>query len=100
VEGWDTVSLVASADRPVRVSVQLRDGRSSEDIRWRASFYADREPRSISIPFGRFISTVPMETRALRVEEMDAFLIVVDLVNSAPGTDGELRLESIQLERR
>ena len=100
VEGWDTVSLVASADRPVRVSVQLRDGRSSEDIRWRASFYADREPRSITIPFGRFISTVPMETRTLRVEDMDAFLIGGDLVNSAPGTNGELRLESIQLERR
>ena len=32
----NTVSLIVRADRPLRVSVQFRDGTSSEDIRWRA----------------------------------------------------------------
>tara|TARA_B100001123_G_scaffold446424_2_gene600858 strand:- start:11717 stop:13444 length:1728 start_codon:yes stop_codon:yes gene_type:complete len=99
-QGLNAVSLIASADRPVRVSVQLRDGRGAEDVRWRASFYADQEPHSVTIPFSRFTSTIPMETETLRIEEMDTFLIVADLVNASPGTDGELRLEDVQLERR
>ena len=94
------MSLIASADRPLRVSVQFRDGTSSEDIRWRASFYADREPRTVTIPFSRFTSTVPMATETLRIEEMDTFLIVADLVNASPGMDGELRIAGVQLETR
>lgn len=99
-QALNTVSLIASADRPLRVSVQFRDGTSSEDIRWRASFYADREPRTVTIPFSRFTSTVPMATETLRIEEMDTFLIVADLVNASPGMDGELRIEGVQLETR
>ncbi len=98
--GVNVVSLIASADRPLRVSVQLRDANGSEDVRWMASFYADGTPRSITIPFTRFKSTIPTEADTLQIEDIEAFLIVADLVNSAPGTSGELTLEGVQLERR
>ena len=98
--GSNSVSLIASADRPLRVSVQLRDASRSEDVRWTASFYADGTPRNITIPFSRFKSTIPTEAKTLRIEDIDTFLIVADLVNSTPGTSGELTLKSVQLERR
>jgi len=98
--GFNAVSLVASADRPVRVSVQLRDESGSEDIRWIASFYADETSRSIVIPFSRFKSTIPTEADTLQIENIDTFLVVADLVNTTPGTGRELTLEGVQLERR
>lgn len=98
--GFNAVSLIASADRPSRVSVQLRDESDSGDIRWTASFYADGTTRNIIIPFSRFKSTIPTEADALKIEDIDTFLIVADLVNATPGTGGELTLEGVQLERR
>ena len=98
--GFNAVSLIASADRPLRVSVQLRDLSGPEEVRWKASFYADATPRSITIPFSRFKSTIPVEVDTLQLDDIDTFLIVADLVNGTPGTSRELRLENVRLERR
>ena len=83
--------------RPMRVSAQLRFARDG-DRRWRRSFYVDTVEREVRIPMSRLRPAdgpgpLPPITRA------SSLLLVVDLTNAAPGSEGSLVISALQFVR-
>jgi hypothetical protein len=94
--GIDRVELTAQASQPMRVSVQVRlpgDG----GRRWRRSIYVDQTPRSLVIPLQDFEPVDMRTTRRPIVTPIQSLLVVVDTVNTAPGTSGTLWLSNVAL---
>jgi hypothetical protein len=80
----------------MRVSVQVRlpgDG----GRRWRRSIYVDQTPRSLVIPLQDFEPVDVRTTRRPIVTPIQSLLVVVDTVNTAPGTSGTLWLSNVAL---
>ena len=85
--------LQLRADRPMRISLQLRrpDGR-----RWRDSIYVDDSARDLVVPLAR-LASVDGRSGAAVATEMNSLLLVVDLVNAVPGASGKLTIERVAL---
>jgi hypothetical protein len=99
VAGFAGVSFTARASRPMRVSVQLRTTAEQGSERWRRSVYLDVTDRTVVLPFSEFrpvraglAATPPLDTVA-------TVLFVIDTMNTALGTNGELWLDDVSLIR-
>lgn len=99
--GVGAVRLEVEASRPLRASLQLRRPRDrGPDARWRRSFYAGPEPRTVRAPIEEFApawSEVPAEPE---LGAVDSLLIVVDTVNAMPGAGGVLTVRELRVEPR
>jgi len=84
------VDLRLAADRPGRVSVQLRDGSGR---RWARSYYVDPEGSQLRVPV-ESLRPVGGGEGAPDPSKMTSLLLVVDLTNAAPGRSGRLRVLS------
>jgi hypothetical protein len=95
---FDSVVVQASADRPMRVWVQLRvpggDGR-----RWGRSVYLDADPRAIRVPFTAMLPLDPAGESQPPLAEVTALLVVVDTVHAVPGSAGRLTITALDLAR-
>jgi len=87
------IRLQLRADRPMRISLQLRrpDGQ-----RWRDSIYVDDTARDVVIPLDR-LASVDGRIEAAVATEMNSLLLVADLVNAVPGASGKLTIERVSL---
>lgn len=96
--GFDHVSFRASADQPLRLSLQIRASHGT--ARWRRSFYIDRSPEDVRIPISD-MSGVGSEGGhgPPNLSTIEALLVVVDLTNNRPTASGRLTIESPMLER-
>jgi hypothetical protein len=90
------ILLRARADRPTRVSVQLRLGDSREDLRWRTSVYVDSQPREILIPIDD-MRGVTKQVGEKRRADADSALIVIDRTNAASGATGVVWIDAMLL---
>jgi hypothetical protein len=94
----EVLTFLGRADRPARVSVQLRFDRDA-NARWGRSVYLDQEPRRISVDLATLhASGSPAPRPAL--DRATSLLLVVDLVNALPGAKGSFSIERIALARR
>jgi hypothetical protein len=88
------LAFSASAERPMRLSVQLRF--PAEGERWVKSVYLDRHPRDLILrtsdlsPAERADSQLPDLTRA------GSLLFVVDLTNAKPGARGGFQISGLR----
>lgn len=84
------------ADRPMRVSVQLRY--PPDDRRWISSVYLDGTTRTVFVPVSEM---APAERDGARPPEGPArsLLFVVDLVNTTPGASGGVTIEGVRVAR-
>ena len=86
----DRLVFTARADRPMRLSVQLRAS-GGEGERWHRTVYLDRTPRTIDLPFSDF-RPIGTTTSALPVlSKVDAILFVIDTTNTKIGSNGQIR---------
>lgn len=95
---FDRLIVRASADRPMRVWIQLRMPRDG-GIRWGTSVYLDETPRQVTLPFAGFL---PLDLGAgLRVTpaEVTALLVVADSAHARPGDSGAVTLDELWLAR-
>ena len=94
------VTFMARADRPMRVSVQLRvpDGRGGSE-RWQRSVYVDETPREITVFFDETTPVGTTVTRRPALDQVQSLLFVIDTVNTPPGTAGRLFLDAVRYER-
>jgi hypothetical protein len=96
LETCDRLQFRASADMPMRVSVQLRAPVPPGGARWQRSVYLDAEPRDITV----FLDDVrPVESGAgwhLDLAKADSLLFVIDTTNTRPGTSGHVRIEGVR----
>jgi hypothetical protein len=98
--GFARLAFDAQADRPLRLSVQLRQPVGEHDAhRWRRSIYLDPTPRTVTIPFLEFR---PVESGAAEKPALggvQSLMFVVDSEHSRPGDTGRVRLHRLRFER-
>jgi hypothetical protein len=98
--GVDRIEFTGRADRPMRVSLQVRMPAHLGGQRWRRSVFLDRTPRAISVPLQDFDPADAPTSRRPIVARLDAVLIVVDTLNSHTGTSGTIWLEQVSVRSR
>ena len=88
------VRLSVATDKPMRLSLQLRDN-EGKDSRWRSSFFVDTELREINIPLAEFSAVTDKLPEAVPVNAIDDLLVVVDRVNAMPGSSGSIQIGTL-----
>ena len=85
------LAFTAHADRPMRLSVQLRTGVSGmPEERWQRSVYLDTADRDEAIDFDDFTPVGDPRTSRPALNEIRYVLFVVDTTNTKPGTAGQV----------
>jgi hypothetical protein len=90
--------LRGRATRPLRLSVQVRASAEQADLRWRRSVYLDETTRTADVPVDLMAPVrraVPERERP-RANEL---LLVIDRVNTTPGSTGTIWIEGLELRR-
>lgn len=95
--GIDRIQFTARADRPMRLSVQVRTPDDRGGQRWRRSVYLDATPRTIVVPLEQFDPADVPTTRRPVVARLQSLLFVVDTLNSLTGTSGTIWVSAVAL---
>lgn len=82
----------------MRLSVQLRVPDGPERGRWHRSVYLSPLPSQVSIPIREMTPVDVSPGVPLARDRVDSLLLVVDTVNTAPGTAGEVWLSALRVE--
>jgi hypothetical protein len=96
VQAFDRLSFTARAERPMRLSLQIRDTTAD---RWQRSLYVDTTSRDRTVmfsdvrPVGVTHAARPMST------DFRSILFVVDTTNTKPGSSGRIWISNVRLER-
>jgi hypothetical protein len=93
------IVFTGSADRPLRISVQLRAPSPGDDQRWWRSIYLDTNAREVVVPLDDLRPVGPRAVSALDRARIDTMLFVVDSTNARPGMSATIRLDDIRVER-
>jgi hypothetical protein len=94
--GIDRVTFAARADRPMRVSLQVKLPRGNA-VRWRRSVYLDRTERTITVGLPEFEPADVVTTSRPNVTPLQSVLFVVDTLNSATGSSGTFWISRVAL---
>jgi hypothetical protein len=89
----------AAADRPMRLSVQVRLLDGGVERRWQRSVYLDPDPREITISFADMRAAGTGAREAFLPDRIQSLLFVVDTVNARPGDGGAVWVEGLRTER-
>jgi hypothetical protein len=96
--GPDTVGIAfrGAADRPMRISVQVRVPDAGDGARWQRSVYLDQQPRDVTVELN---DMRPAGNRGPgpRVAEVRSLLFVVDTINTRPGSAGSFTLRDVRV---
>jgi hypothetical protein len=96
---FDRVTLSGRARQPMRVSLQLRVGAGESAGRWRRSVYLDETPRTVQLPFSSFLPVQNGLPATAPLGAVTSLLLVVDTLNTAPGSNGEFWIDEISFAR-
>lgn len=99
VSGYDRLLFTARADRPMRLSVQLRVPSAGDGERWQRSVYLDSSPRRIAIFFDEMTPRGATTQRRPVLANVRDVLFVVDTVNTRPGTSGQVWIDDVRYGR-
>lgn len=96
IETDSQLRFTARADRPMRVSVQLRSPGPAGGDRWQRSVYLDDTPRDVIVALTdmRPVAGVPLEDR---LSQVDSLLFVVDAVHTRLGRGGKVWIRDLEL---
>jgi hypothetical protein len=86
---FNQIDLSLAADRPMRVSVQVR---RASGQRWGRSFYVDAGGSSVRAPLARLKPITAAPGSVISGADVTSILLVVDLTNASPGRSGTLRV--------
>lgn len=96
----DRLSFTLRADRPMRISVQLRTGANrSPEERWRRSVFVDTVDRDRTVFFDEFTSVGVARSARPLLAEIHSVLFVIDTANTRAGSSGQLRVKRVALQR-
>jgi hypothetical protein len=99
VADYDRLTFTARADRPMRMSVQLRTLDAGRALRrWQRSVYIDTVDRYHTVDFDDLVPSEGSEAATPPLEEVTQILFVVDTTNTKPGSSGRFWLKSAALE--
>jgi len=87
------IEMAVGADRPSRISVQLRD---KPGHRWGSSAYVSETARDIALPLSAFH---PIADAPAQPTDLSSVLVVVDLTNASPGRTGTIKIDGAAVVR-
>jgi hypothetical protein len=90
------LAFVGRADRPMRISVQVRTSAGGEGPRWQRSVYLDETPRDVLVAFSDMNPVAPGGAGPVSVRDLRALRFVVDTVNTTPGSSGQVTFDHIR----
>jgi len=97
---YDRVTFSARADRPIRISVQLRTERPGvADERWHRSVYIDQTRRTHTVYFNDLTPLGRVPSRTPPVGDMPYVLFVIDATNAEAGSSGQFWISDVALQR-
>ncbi len=100
IQGTDRLAFTAHADRPMRVSVQLRTGQSAgPEERWQRSVYLDATDRDLVVYFDEMTPVGPTRTVEPALAEIRDVMFAVDRTNTRAGGSGRLSIRRVSLQR-
>jgi hypothetical protein len=100
IAGYQRVSFAARSDRPMRLSVQVRGENGTPDgERWHRSVFVDTTLREVSVRFDDMRPRGATQTPRPRLEAVRSLLFVVDTVNTASGSAGQVSIDEVRYER-
>ena len=100
IEPFDRLTFDARADKPMRISVQLRAPVNPDfQERWERSVYLEPTDRSISVFFDDMTPVGATQTVRPPRSAVRSIVFVVDRTNTQAGTSGRIVLRSVGLER-
>lgn len=92
---WARVRLQVSASAPMRLSIQAREPRAGDGLRWRHSLVAETTPSWVTLDASEF-RPVPPAAGPLPTGRQHALLLVMDTVNSRPGDARTVTVHSVE----
>jgi hypothetical protein len=92
----DRLVFTARADRPMRMSVQLRAATGGDGERWERSVYLDHTPRTIQVFFDDFRPRGATRSPTPVLTNLQSVLFVVDTVNTKNGSNGRIWIDDIK----
>ena len=93
------IRFETEATLPMRVSLQLRHShRELGEMRWRRSFHTDPQRRTVRIRIDDLAPVSPDLPAGPDPTAPGSLLVVVDTVNTRPGTSGELLIDTVRVE--
>ena len=95
---YERLVFNARADRPMRLSVQLR-APGGEGDRWRRSVYLDSMPRTVDVAFDDFRSVRSTNASSPDLSKIDSILFVIDTTNTKAGSNGQIQVDDIRYAR-
>ena len=100
IGGFDQLNVTARAERPMRVSVQLRVPRQGRDPdRWQRSVFLDVADGDRTVALADFSPVGVDQAGVPSLETVRSIMFVVDPVNTKRGTSGRLWVRRAVLER-
>lgn len=94
LEGHDRIELRARADGPMRAWVQVRTRRGE---RWGRTVYLDDAFRTEEVFFDELQPIGVTSTESPQLSAIDAVLLVVDTLNTRPGSGGRVEIAGLAL---
>jgi hypothetical protein len=96
----DRVTFTGRAERPMRISVQLRAGDGTGPAwRWQRSIYLDAISRERTVYFDDLTPIGPAPTWKPDAANVHDILFVVDTANTKPGASGRFWITAAALQR-
>jgi hypothetical protein len=96
VQSADRLTFTVRAERPMRISVQLR-ARNAD--RWQRSVYVDPAATERTVRFDDMTPVGVTPTAAPPLADILGVMFVVDLANNKPGSSGRVWLSNVRFER-
>ncbi len=94
--GSTGIAFRGRADRPMRLSVQIRVVTAGEGKRWQRSIYLDESDRDIVIPFAEMTAAGAIASGPPEVANVRTILWVADTVNATRGSSGRFLLDQVR----
>jgi len=99
LQKFSQLTFIGRADKPTRVSVQLRDPVGSQGERWHRSVYLEPEPREVTVYFDDMRPRGATSRPQPNLATAQAVLFVVETVNTPLGGNGTIWIDEIRYGR-
>jgi hypothetical protein len=99
LSGYDRVMFRGGADRPMRLSVQVRIPTDSGGERWARSVYLNENPRDVTIFLDEMTPRGFTRERRPPLPLVSDLLFVIDTVNTKPGSSGQIWIDDVKYGR-
>jgi hypothetical protein len=100
VSNFHRLTFTGRADRPMRISVQLRTGNGGETLRrWQRSVYLDTADQERTVAFSDVVPSAGTSEPTPPLDQISQILFVVDTRNNLPGSSGRFWIKRAAFER-